>query len=162
MKKSFIITVLVVIIPVFVSGGDNGEKYPLINKLSWIAGSYQGEKWGGIIEEYWTLPSGNNMMGMFRFIKNDEIVFTEIMYITEEDNTLSMKLKHFSKGLTGWEEKDKYVSFPLVEIRENEIRFDGLAFKKPSEDKLEITVMIEDDSTGAIKPEIFEYRKAAI
>ncbi|HSR18755.1 MAG TPA: DUF6265 family protein, partial [Ignavibacteriaceae bacterium] len=63
----------------------------LISKLSWLAGSYRGEKWESTSEEYWSLPMGNNMIGMFRLIKEGKIVFTELVYIIEENNTLTLR-----------------------------------------------------------------------
>ena len=54
------------------------------------------------------------MMGSFRMIENDTVNFYELMTITEQDESLILKLKHFSSDLKGWEEKDTTVDFPLV------------------------------------------------
>lgn len=136
---------------------DAGSTAGLIKKLSWLTGSYRGEKWGSISEEHWSSPLGNNMVGMFRLVKEGKIVFTELVYIIEQNNTLTLRLKHFSPEFTGWEEKDKTVDFPLLRIGDNEVVFDGLTYKKSADGKLTGTVKIKDKKTGEIKDEEFLY-----
>lgn len=102
----------------------------LINQLTWLTGSYSAEKWESTAEEYWSLPLGNNMIGMFRLVKDGKIVSTELVYIIEENNSLVLRLKLFTPEFVGWDEKDKTIDFPLISIEENEVVFDGDLQKK--------------------------------
>ena len=115
-----------------------------IDDLAWIAGKWQGEMFGGMAEEVWNPPSGGSMMGMYKLVKDDKVVFYELMLITEISNSLTYRLKHFNPDLTGWEEKDKYVDFPLVKVTTDEALFDGFTFRKLGEDKLQL--FLRDDS----------------
>ncbi|MDX1938929.1 MAG: DUF6265 family protein [Saprospiraceae bacterium] len=82
--------------------------------LDFIVGSRYGELDGGIIEEHWTPPTGNTMMGAFKYHKNGKDVFYEFLVIEKTDTAVIMRLRHFSHGLIGWEEKDFAYQFSLV------------------------------------------------
>ena len=101
---------------------------------------------GGIIEEIWSPPVGNAMMAVFRLVENDKVQFYEIETITEENESLVLRLKHFHANLKGWEEKEDTVDFPLVKLEENKAYFDGLTFEKIGNTTLNIYVVIGDDN----------------
>ena len=111
-----------------------------INDVAWIAGNWQGEAMGGQFEETWNKPSGGTMMGMFKLIQKGNVAFYELCTIVEKENSLVLRIKHFNHDMSGWEEKDKCMEFPLVSANENEAKFDGLVFKKTGDDSLLITV----------------------
>lgn len=115
-----------------------------LEDVAWIAGHWSGEAMGGTFEETWNPPMGGSMMGMFKFVQNDAVGFYEILTIVPRDKSLLLRLKHFDASLKGWEEKDKSVEFPLVEITENEVRFDGLVFKRISQNEMSISVTIRE------------------
>lgn len=116
-----------------------------IKEVAWIAGHWQGEAFGGITEEIWSLPMGNAMMGVFRLVNDNKTSFYEIETITEENETLILRLKHFNQDLKGWEEKDVTVDFPLVKLEPHKAYFEGLTFEKISEGEINIYVVIADD-----------------
>lgn len=111
-----------------------------LNEVSWISGHWLGDMMGNTIEEIWTEPMGGSMMGSFRMAYEEEIKFYELMTITEENSTLMLKIKHFNADLTGWEEKDETVDFPLVEIKGTTAYFSGLTFESVNENQLNIYV----------------------
>lgn len=126
-----------------------GESSPpaTIEDMSFLVGHWQGDGMGGFNEEVWGQPLGGSMLGLFRHLQNDESSFSEIMQIAEEDGTLALRLKHFNPDLTGWEEKDDMVTFPLVRIDEGEAAyFHGLTYKLTSEDELTIYLALHNDS----------------
>lgn len=117
-----------------------------LSQIEWVAGKWEGEALGGKFEEVWGKPSGNSIMGMFKLVRDGEVVFYEFITIVEEDDTLSLRLKHFDKSLVGWEEKDKYVEFPFVSLSESELVFQGLRFKRIGDDQMQIRVKVKSDS----------------
>lgn len=125
--------------------GDAESPAALIEDLDWIEGSWSGEAFGGQTEEVWTAPSSGSIMGMFKLISEGEISFYELMTISEMNNSLIMRIKHFNHDLKGWEEKDEVVEFPLVEIKKNAVYFDGLTFKKMSDKQMNVYVNIEGE-----------------
>jgi hypothetical protein len=84
--------------------------------LSWLAGNWYGERDDVRVEEHWSAPAGNAMMGMFRWTQNDQVRFYEFMTIEQDAEGIALRVKHFDPSLIGWEEKDTSVAFSLVQL----------------------------------------------
>ena len=113
-----------------------------LQAIKWLAGSWEGEAFGGEFEEVWTSPSGGSMMGSYKSINEGEISFYEFIIIQEINNSLIIKLKHFHPDLKGWEEKNSTIDFPLVKVIKDKVYFDGYTFEKINEDLINVYVMI--------------------
>lgn len=127
------------------------ETYP----YAWLAGHWTGDGFGGVSEELWSPPSENGtMMGVYRHHKGDgSLNFYEFLTL---DST-GMKLKHFNPDLTGWETKEDFVHFELVEFTENKIVLKGLVFERKSDTEMEICL---DLKSGEKKwTEVFTMRR---
>ncbi len=129
-----------------------------IENVAWIAGHWQGQGLGGIVEEVWSPPLGRTMMGMAKVVKQDAVVFYEILTIVEESGSVTLNLKHFHPNLAGWEEKDKVLSFPLVKLTPNELSFEGMTFHKLDANTLVVFLAIRHRD-GTIREEEFRYRR---
>lgn len=129
-----------------------------LTDVAWIAGHWRGEALGGITEEIWTPPLGESMMCAFKLIKNGKVQFYEIVTLLQDSNTLHLRLKHFNQDLTGWEEKDETVDFPLVKIEENRAYFDGFTFEKVDKDSLNIYVVLSSKD-GVVNEMLFPYQR---
>lgn len=103
---------------------------------AWLAGSWTGDGFGGTSEEVWSEPSAEGkMMGVYRHHKGDgSLNFYEFLVL---DST-GLKLKHFYPDLTGWETKEDFVEFELIEFTENMIILKGLVFERKSDTEMEI------------------------
>lgn len=104
-----------------------------IEQMAWLAGYWRGEGLGGVSEEVWTRPSGDRMYGTFTLVREGKWVLSEAMLLVEEGGSLVLKVKHFTPDFVAWEEKDGYVSFPLVRLGETEAWFNGLTFRRSDE-----------------------------
>lgn len=146
-----LVTLIILLFPVFVFGQTNilalKENQPSPNAklsdISWIAGHWIGEAFGGITEEIWTEPMGGSIMGSFRVVKDGKVLFYELETITEEEETLILRLKHFSPLLIGWEEKDVTVDFKLVKVTDSRVYFDGFTFERINENRINTYVLIK-------------------
>lgn len=109
---------------------------------AWLAGHWTGDGFGGVSEELWSPPSENGtMMGVYRHHKGDgSLNFYEFLTL---DST-GMKLKHFTPELTGWETKEDFVHFQLVEFTENKIVLKGLVFERMSDTEMEIRLDLKN------------------
>jgi hypothetical protein len=128
-----------------------------LQDIDWIQGHWQGEAFGGIVEEVWTPPLGGSMMCAFKLVVNDEVRFYEIVTISEEKETLILRLKHFHKDLKGWEEKNETVDFPLVKVTSGKVFFDGFTFEKISDNEMNIYVIIGEE--GKEREAKFNYKR---
>lgn len=130
-----------------------------IDDIAWIAGSWTGKALGGICEEIWAPPSAGSMVGMFKLIKDDQVVFYEILTISKDSLGLILRLKHFDKNLTGWEEREKTIDFPLVKVEENAAYFEGMTFKKMDDNSLKIFLAIQNKNNEVNEVEFAYTRK---
>lgn len=131
---------------------------PKLENCAWISGNWKGEAFGGQTEENWSAPSGGSMMATFKLINDGKVSFYEIEIIREVENTLILQLKHFDSDLKGWETKNETVDFPLIEITENKVVFEGMTFEKVSENEMNVFVDIKNDS-GEVEIIKFNYKK---
>ncbi len=135
-----------------------GETSPpaSIESLGSLAGYWKGDGLGGVSEDLIAPAVGGQMMGMFRQSKTDgTLVFYEFYLFAEVEGSLELRIKHFNPDMTGWEEKDEYVAFPLVAVEDRAVYFDGVSFKMTGADEMRATVMVEGQ--GAIE---FNFNRA--
>lgn len=138
---------------------DGGQPPPAsIEELQWLAGHWQGEGLGGIAEEVWSPPLGGTMLGMFRLVRSDQIAFYEILTLRPEDGSVVLALKHFNPDLTGWEEKDEVVRFPLVRLAEGAAYFSGMTFRQLGEQRLQVFVVVGSQGSTPREAE-FRYHR---
>ncbi|GGI57956.1 DUF6265 family protein [Winogradskyella haliclonae] len=130
---------------------------PKLENISWIAGTWHGEAFGGKTEEIWSKPSGGSMMATFKLISEGKVMFYEIEVIREIENNLILQLKHFNNDLKGWETKDETVDFPLKYITENKVVFEGMSFEKVSENEMNVYVDVKEN--GKVETVKFNYKK---
>lgn len=129
-----------------------------IEDMAWLAGRWLGEGFGGTLEENWNPPLGGTMAATFRLVEEGKPHFYEICLIEPEGNSLVYKVKHFNPGLTGWEEKDEYVSFPLIKLEPNAAYFNGLTMKLEGNTCTHYLAMKQKD--GAYREASLVYRRA--
>jgi hypothetical protein len=121
--------------------------------MTWLVGHWKGTGLGGVSEEIWADPVGGVMMGMYRLVIDGKPSFYEFMHLAEDQGSLALKLKHFNPDLTGWEEKDRFVTFPLVKLGQKEAFFSGLTFKLLADGRLEIYLALRQN--GKVREERF-------
>jgi hypothetical protein len=127
-----------------------------LNSLDWIVGYWEGEAFGGTCEEVWMPEVDGHMVGTFRMWSEGKLVFSEFMNIVQEGDTFTMKLKHFNRDLSGWEEKEKWTTFRLVEVGEDTVWFSGLTMIRTGD---EIKLHIAMTENGVRTIEELTYRK---
>lgn len=101
-----------------------------VEDLDWMVGYWTGAGFGGECEEVWMPGKDGHMIGTFRFWMDGELVFSEFMNLVQEGESISIKLKHFNPDLSGWEEKEEWTTFRLVELGENKVWFHGLTIER--------------------------------
>lgn len=100
-------------------------------EMDWLVGQWSGEGIGRApAMESWLPATGGTMVGTFvQQTVDGGIMFTEHLYLMEEEGTLVLRLKHFNADLTGWEEKDDMLSFRLVAIEPCLAYFNALTLR---------------------------------
>ena len=147
--KRILATVLIAAIPVAALSAEprtehtfqlsDGEQRPAatIEDAGWLVGSWTGTAFGGRFEEVWNPPSAGTMIGFFKLFGDEGVAFYELLLLSVEDGTLSLKVKHFNPDFTAWEEKADYINFRLVKKEEDALHFGGISFYRRDADNID-------------------------
>jgi hypothetical protein len=125
-----------------------------------LEGCWEGEGLGGQVSECWLIADDGRADGMFLMRKNDKPNFAEILTIDDFGDGPEMRLKHVFGDMTGWEEKDDYVSFKLVSADADTLTFKGLVLIFDGDDKLrtELKMTMKNGETRLMP---FSFRRTA-
>jgi hypothetical protein len=115
-----------------------------LDDAGWLVGSWSGTAFGGTFEEVWNAPSAGTMIGLFKLYGDDGVAFYEILLLTIEEGTLSLKVKHFNADFSAWEEKKDHVTFRLVKKEKDALHFGGLSFYKRGDDSIDGYIVMRD------------------
>ena len=139
-------------------GAAQAQDRATIEDASWLVGRWEGEGFGGQLEEVWSAPVGNQMVGHFRMIQNGQPAFYEFLLIEEHEGTLRYRVKHFNPDFVGWEEKDGFHEFGWVSASDNELAFDGLILRRISDDVSDHIIRTRS-ADGRESEQVLRYRR---
>jgi predicted enzyme related to lactoylglutathione lyase len=103
--------------------GDGGTG---VQALGWLAGTWRLEEGDALLEESWSAPAGDSLVGAFRWQRGGTTTLYELMTIEAEDGELVFRLHHFSRGMRLWEREAREgpLAYPAVRIGSNEAVFE--------------------------------------
>ncbi len=122
---------------------------------AWMEGSWVGDGFGGTSEEVWSGPSKDGtLMGSYRHFNADgSLNFYEFLQL----DSSGLVLKHFDKDFVGWEEKDEFLFFKMIECTENKVILKGLIFERISE--TEMKILLKMTTKEGPKTEVFSMKR---
>ena len=121
-----------------------------IADLSWMAGSWTGESRGIQMEEHWTAPKGNSMVGIHRDIGNGRTLLFEFLRIEQQgDQIVYLSMPNGRSPAT---------PFPLKEVSGTRVVFENPAHDFPQriiywKDGNDLRARIEGTRTGKTSSE---------
>ena len=124
-----------------------------LQQIAWISGAWDGKGLGGTVEEHWTKPAGDSMVGLFRLVGADgKLTVCELLMIEQRGKHVVYSFRHFGPGNKPWEELDKPLTFDLIRLTPNEAVFESSVQTDPKrltytrkDDNLAIRVQGETD-----------------
>jgi hypothetical protein len=131
-----------------------------IEDAAWLAGRWVGEGFGGQMEETWAPPVGGQMVGHFRYWRDGQPQFYEIMLMDVVENGVRMRVKHFNPDFTGWEERSEWHAFEPVSVSADALIFDGLEIRREAEDHIVMTIRMRRGD--AVSGEILRFQRAPL
>ncbi|SMD32424.1 hypothetical protein SAMN04488029_0769 [Reichenbachiella faecimaris] len=137
------------------------ENKPTIDDLNFLRGYWVGDGFGGVSEEVWMPASLGRMNGIYKHMKDDQTTFMEFMDIFTVNDTIRLRLKHFNPDMTGWEEKDKYVTFTLQSVEPNKAIFKGLIYELVDPNYLKVSLKLKQKD-GSVNTEVFNFRRKTL
>jgi len=130
-----------------------------LNQLAWMEGTWI-TKMDHIYGQHVILEEQDSQLpSFFRSVHNGKIYFYEITQFVQVGESVSYNVKHFSQDLKGWEKQDESVDRPLVHYEEGIWCFDGISFKKTSEDSFTVYFLIQEGERKGEIREIFFTRE---
>ena len=136
------------------------DKPPGITQLAWLAGDWGSNEGQRQVEEHWTMPSGQTMIGMGRTVTGERTVSFE--YLRIEARADGMYYVAQPQGRPP-------VDFRLVRIGPTEVVFENpghsdhlqhIIYRRESEDT--IVARIEGSNNGKSFAQDFRYKRASI
>jgi hypothetical protein len=127
-----------------------------LNRLSWIAGLWQGENAGIEVEEIWLEAKGGLMLGMNRTFEKEKKPFFEYLRIAEEDTGIYYHANPAGRPAT---------SFRLVDLQERKVVFENLEHDFPQriiyrlEDQDSLVTRAEGMIKGQLKFQEWQLKK---
>lgn len=101
-----------------------------IDRLAWMEGGWGDYRNGNHMEEFWSGPAAGTMVGMFRWIKGDDLRFYELIVLEEFEDGVVMRIKHFNRGFEPWEQE--HVLLHVVDLQERRAVFFMEGTEKPT------------------------------
>jgi hypothetical protein len=121
-----------------------------LKDIEFVAGHWTGGDGADLSEEVWTAPSGDSMLGMWRYVSQGKVRIAELLSITAESDGVWLRLRHFDPRVVAREEKDRPLALKLVKVASAEARFEGpavtgsgqvaLTYRRSGPDALEVSL----------------------
>jgi len=99
------------------------EATATVEDFAWLEGTWRMSEANVEMEERWSAPLGDGLVGTFRWLRNGEVWMYEIMAISKDKGRFLFRLKHFTRQFAGWEEKDEALTYGLTKIEPNKAVF---------------------------------------
>lgn len=134
--------------------------------LAFLKGTWGGTMNGDPVEETWSAPSADTIIGMFRWQHDGATTMYELLAIKNEPEGPTLRLRHFDAKFEPWKNEAAGVAaMRAAEVSENRVLFKnesdvgGLAsceYHRTNPDTLAITVSFKDAKREPLK---FELKK---
>lgn len=134
--------------------------------LAFLKGTWSGTMNGDPVEETWSAPIGDTIIGMFRWQHDGATTMYELLAIKNEPEGPTLRLRHFDAKFDPWKNELAGVApMRAAELSEHRVLFKsetevgGLAsceYHRTNPDTLGITVSFKDTKRPALK---FELKK---
>jgi hypothetical protein len=136
---------------------------PALQPLAFLSGRWTSDSAEGQEEEYWSQATGRSMVGTFRVLKDGDAVFYEFWVIEVEDGKAIFKMKHFDRGLLGWEEKADMVRLTLSVRNGQDVLFsksDGSLSLRYQRNGDELVSTLRRVKDGKTKEDVFHLHRS--
>lgn len=106
-----------------------------IEDAAWLEGHWEGDLEGAHQQHMVYSAASGHMPGFVRaWGENGDIWFYEIAVFAEVNNSLELRVKHFTSNLVGWEGQEEFIARRLVKLTDEALFFDGATFVKNGPD----------------------------
>lgn len=127
--------------------------------FEFLSGNWVGEGLGGIAEYTVSPASAGTVTAVFKHSRDGAPNFYEFIIVGEFEGRTALRLKHFNPDMGGWEERDQWMEFPLLELAPGKASyFDGLSYRIEDDGSLSAFV-IARNSEGVEREFAFRFTR---
>jgi hypothetical protein len=137
-----------------------------LSKLAFLTGTWRGTVGQDHVEEIWSAPSGDSIVGTFRWVSAGKTTLYELLSIKAEGEDAVLRLRHFNAKFEPWKgECDGVAALKAIAIEPTKVIFEnatqaggiaGVDYRTEN-NTLFITVRFADANHPALE---FELQKA--
>jgi len=109
-----------------------------IADLAWLEGHWIGDMPEGPVEHVILGPRFGHMPSLVRAVGPNGVIFYEIGVFAQAGDSVTVKVKHFTPTLVGWEGQDVHIDRPLVDRDADTLFFDGITFLRTGKDSFTV------------------------
>lgn len=155
--KRFVFVCALVLVPGSVLAQD---ARPTVNDLAWMSGSWVGEVKGIRMEEHWTAPNGNTMVGIHRDVGKGRTLLFEFLRIVQQQDGQIVYL-----SMPGG--RSPATPFPLKEVSGTRVVFENPTHDFPQriiywKDGADLRARIEGTMNGKAGSEEWRWSPGAL
>jgi hypothetical protein len=97
---------------------------PAIAALAFLQGTWRGTMDGDPVEETWSAPAGDSIIGMFRWQHDGTTTLWELLSIKVEEGRAVLRLRHFDEIFEPWKgECDGVAAMKATTVEEHRVVF---------------------------------------
>lgn len=129
-----------------------------LKEMSWLAGSWSGEMWGGTFKAYYSTPEGGKILSHSQLLKDDEVVFYEFEVFEARGRGVHLQPFPGGERAGGFELRSSDAEQRKAVFENPEKDFPTrIVYQRVSKDGLEIT--LSDPHGGSDKVERFVLKR---
>lgn len=161
-------------VPTFAAQTIAGDDAPLVREaipgepsprasvadLAWLEGDWIGDGFDSVLRENYSEATGGQMPGHFWAVKDGKPDFYEFVMVAEVGNSIEYRVRHFNPDMTAWEDKERFVRFPLVAKEKDIWYFDGLTIRRTGPDSADHIVRVKRKD-GSLSDALLHYRRVS-
>lgn len=155
----------VVSVPAFAEEpAESGSEDFSITDLGFIAGCWVGNVGEDKLQECWTPPDADSMIGGFRWIKGGKLWMSEHLTFIDEGEHVVFRLRHFGADGKAWEEKDAPITANLASLEGTKAVFQDVnqsnrKFAYELTESGEMLISIIDEKDGRPRTRTFKFTR---
>lgn len=119
-------------------GKDASGPPTTIADLAWLEGYWIGDMPEGPVEHLILGPKFGQMPSFVRAVGPRGVIFYEISVFEQVGDSVTVRVKHFTPQLEGWEAQSASIDRPLVDRNETTLFFDGVTFSRTGQDSFTV------------------------